>query len=71
LAQVQKHNQEQNGQKASPGTVLARQREGIDIACGEGVLRVSQVQLPGARAQSVNDLINGGKQILLPGQELQ
>jgi methionyl-tRNA formyltransferase len=71
LAQVQKHKQEQNGQKASPGTVLARQREGIDIACGEGVLRVNQVQLPGARAQSVNDLINGGKQILLPGQELQ
>lgn len=62
---------EQSGKKARPGTVLARQREGIDIACGEGVLRVSQVQLPGARAQSVNDLINGGKQILLPGQELQ
>ena len=62
---------EPSGKKARPGTVLARQREGIDIACGEGVLRVSQVQLPGARAQSVNDLINGGKQILLPGQELQ
>jgi len=52
------------------GTVLRREREGIDIACGTGTLRVTRVQLPGSRAQSVNDLINGGKQLLLPGQEL-
>jgi len=69
---AQEHKKERSGDKTNPGTVLARQREGIDIACGEGgILRISQVQLPGARAQSVNDLINGGKQILLPGQELQ
>lgn len=54
-----------------PGTVLARQREGIDIACGEGsVLRIERLQLPGSRAQSVSDLINGGKSLLMPGQEL-
>ncbi|GGE63824.1 methionyl-tRNA formyltransferase [Streptosporangium jomthongense] len=52
------------------GTVIRREREGIDIACGRGVLRVTRLQLPGSRAQSVNDLINGGKQLLLPGQEL-
>ncbi len=52
------------------GTVLRREREGIDVACGTGTLRISRVQLPGSRAQSVNDLINGGKQLLLPGQEL-
>jgi methionyl-tRNA formyltransferase len=53
-----------------PGTVVARSREGIDIACGLDVLRVTRLQLPGSRAQSVNDLINGGKDILMPGQEL-
>lgn len=52
------------------GTVLKREREGIDVACGTGTLRITRVQLPGSRAQSVNDLINGGKQLLLPGQEL-
>jgi methionyl-tRNA formyltransferase len=52
------------------GTVMQREREGIDIACGTGTLRVTRLQLPGSRAQSVNDLINGGKQLLLPGQEL-
>ncbi|MEP2615039.1 methionyl-tRNA formyltransferase, partial [Marinobacter alexandrii] len=54
----------------SAGTVLRREREGIDVACGTGTLRIVRVQLPGSRAQSVNDLINGGKQLLLPGQEL-
>jgi len=52
------------------GTVMQREREGIDIACGTGTLRVTRLQLPGSRAQSVNDLINGGKRLLLPGQEL-
>lgn len=53
------------------GTVIQREREGIDIACGTGTLRLTRLQLPGSRAQSVNDLINGGKQLLLPGQELR
>jgi len=53
------------------GTVLRRDREGIDIACGTGTLRITRVQLPGSRAQSVNDLINGGKELLMPGQELR
>ncbi|MGO1502738.1 MAG: methionyl-tRNA formyltransferase [Marinobacter sp.] len=52
------------------GTVIRREREGIDVACGTGILRITRLQLPGSRAQSVNDLINGGKQLLLPGQEL-
>jgi methionyl-tRNA formyltransferase len=55
----------------TPGTVLRRERDGIDVACGEGALRITRLQLPGARAQSVNDLINGGKPLLLPGQELR
>lgn len=52
------------------GTVTRREREGIDVACGAGTLRITRLQLPGARAQSVNDLINGGKELLMPGQEL-
>lgn len=59
----------QSSDKA-PGTVLRREREGIDIACGTGSLRVTSVQLPGTRALSVNDLINGGKPVLMPEQEL-
>lgn len=56
---------------AFPGTVVHRDRDGIDIACGKGTLRITRLQLPGSRAQSVNDLINGGKELLMPGQELR
>ncbi|MDX1558835.1 MAG: methionyl-tRNA formyltransferase [Marinobacter sp.] len=56
---------------AFPGTVMQRDRAGIDIACGNGTLRITRLQLPGSRAQSVNDLINGGKELLMPGQELR
>lgn len=53
-----------------PGTVISREREGVEVACGTGTLKVTSVQLPGSKAQSITDLINGGKQVLLPGQEL-
>lgn len=46
------------------GTVLRRTPDGIDIACGAGVLRLCRVQLSGSRAQSVSDLINGGRDVL-------
>jgi methionyl-tRNA formyltransferase len=54
-----------------PGTVIRREREGVEVACGTGTLKITSVQLPGSKAQSINDLINGGKQVLLPGQELR
>ena len=53
-----------------PGTVIRRNREGVDIACGLESVRITRLQLSGSRPQTVNDLINGGKDILMPGQEL-
>lgn len=41
-----------------PGRVLAAGKSGIDVACGEGVLRVLRVQLPGARALAAADFVN-------------
>jgi methionyl-tRNA formyltransferase len=34
---------------APPGSVLAISAAGVDVACGEGVLRVQQMQRPGGR----------------------
>ena len=44
---------------AEPGCVVAESAEGIDIACGEGVLRVESLQLPGGRPLAARDFLNG------------
>ena len=42
----------------APGAILNVDKKGIDIACGQGVLRITQVQAPGKRAMAVNDFLN-------------
>jgi len=56
--------------RETPGTVLERERHGALIQCGEGVVNLTRLQLPGGKPQTVNDLINGGRPILEPGQRL-
>ncbi|HEY0199534.1 MAG TPA: methionyl-tRNA formyltransferase [Rhodanobacter sp.] len=43
---------------AIPGSVLAASREGIDIACGHGVLRVTSLQRSGGKRISATDYLN-------------
>jgi methionyl-tRNA formyltransferase len=43
---------------AAPGAVLRAGREGIDIACGTGVLRVRVLQREGGRAITAADFLN-------------
>jgi methionyl-tRNA formyltransferase len=43
---------------ALPGTVLAATRQGIDIACGEGALRLTAVQRAGGRRIGAADYLN-------------
>jgi len=49
---------------ATPGTVLHGGREGIDIACGEGALRILTLQRPGGRAITVADYLNARRAVV-------
>src|SRR5699024_8476493 len=53
---------EETGAKttAAPGTLLAGGREGIDVACGDGlVLRLTELQPPGGRRMKATDYLRG------------
>ena len=45
---------------ATPGSVLRAGRDGIDIACGSGVLRIRVLQRDGGKAVTAADALNGG-----------
>lgn len=42
-----------------PGTVLTINEQGVDVATGEAVLRLLELQNPGKKALPVKDLLNG------------
>jgi methionyl-tRNA formyltransferase len=43
----------------SPGTVVCEGPEGIDVATGKGVLRITRLQLPGGKPLEARDFLNG------------
>jgi len=45
---------------ATPGHVLRAGRDGIDIACGSGALRIRVLQRDGGKAITAADALNGG-----------
>ena len=44
--------------KQTPGTLLLANQHGLDIACGQGALRLLQVQREGGRVISIADYLN-------------
>ena len=47
----------------APGTVLAASRDGIDIACGQGALRLRVLQREGGKAITAADYLNARRDL--------
>jgi methionyl-tRNA formyltransferase len=45
-----------------PGTVLAADKTGLTIACGQGALRLTRLQLPGGKPLAFSDLYNSRRE---------
>lgn len=48
--------------RVAPGTVLARSAAGVDVACGEGALRLTELQRAGGRRQAAEQFIQGWRE---------
>lgn len=57
IAHAELCDAEQQHQHA-PGTIVAVQRDAIVVACGEGALRVKQLQLPGGKMLAAQAVLN-------------
>lgn len=56
--------------KTAPGTIISASANGIDIACGNGLLRVLTAQVPGKKPQPATSLVNGYGDVFLKGKQL-
>ncbi|MDF2182499.1 methionyl-tRNA formyltransferase [Neptuniibacter sp. CAU 1671] len=57
-------------QTGIPGKILAADKSGIVVACGEGALRLQQLQLPGKKPMAVADILNARQDSFAPGLQL-
>jgi methionyl-tRNA formyltransferase len=48
---------------AAPGTLLAAGRDGLDVACGSGALRIRVLQREGGKAITAADYLNGRRDL--------
>ena len=51
---------------AAPGTLLSAGRQGLDVACGQGVLRLRVVQREGGKAITAADYLNARRDLVTP-----
>ena len=61
---------DENSEQAA-GVVIACDKKGIDISCGEGVLRLTQLQPSGSKAMDVASFMNGHAKQLPVGSVLK
>ena len=56
---------------ATPGTIIARTKKALHIACGEGtVLAIDELQPAGKAKQTIQAFLNGSGQAIAEGQQV-
>ena len=60
----------QGATREAPGTIVQSSNDGIDVATGDGVLRITKAQMPGKKPQPAATLINGYAKVFAEGLQL-
>ncbi|WP_028116946.1 methionyl-tRNA formyltransferase [Ferrimonas senticii] len=55
---------------AAPGTIIAADKQGIVVACGDNALRLLSIQLPNKKAMAAADVLNARKEWFAEGNRL-
>lgn len=55
---------------ATPGMIIGASKDGIDVACGAGILSLRKIQWPGGKVQTVQQALNANKNPLKLGLTL-
>lgn len=50
---------EQENADAPPGTIVSTSKSGLDVACGQGILRVTEIQAPGRKRMPIQTFLVG------------
>jgi methionyl-tRNA formyltransferase len=53
---------------APPGTIVNADAAGIEVACGEGSLRILNLQMPGGKVLNSSQILNGHAELFKAGQ---
>lgn len=56
---------------ASPGTIIYVDKDNIDVATGDGILRLQKIQLPGGKCLSIKDVLNAHAKWFEAGARLE
>ena len=62
---------EQAAGRGAPGEILAASKDGLTVACADGALRLTRLQLPGGKALNFADLFNSRREQFAVGSLLR
>lgn len=56
---------------ATPGSIVALSREGLDIATANGLVRLCRIQAPGGRILAIADFLNARQKVFMVGKQFE
>jgi methionyl-tRNA formyltransferase len=70
-AAVKIHAAESGTGRGTPGQLIGADKNGLEVACGEGSLRLTRLQLAGGKPLAFSDLFNSRREQFAPGKAFE